>query len=227
MINSKNILIVDNFDSFTNNLYHLLSLCRPKYSYTILRNRNKQILTEKWDTVIISPGPGHPCETGLLTKLFNDYIIPKKIPVLGVCLGMQFIAHYYNIPVVRSTNPSHGRPVTITVKASENTKNLFHKIPTEFSGIRYNSLSIGKDPSAGEDISPLQVLATETDSGEIMAIKHKDLPFVGVQFHPESFLTEYANQMIENFFTQYVETLSLTEISPQKESTVIGINDVG
>ncbi|MCK4662858.1 MAG: aminodeoxychorismate/anthranilate synthase component II [Bacteroidales bacterium] len=195
---TKEILIFDNYDSFTYNLCNLLKSERAEYNYKILRKNDKEVFTTKFDVLIISPGPMTPDKTGNLKKIFETKIIPGKIPTLGICLGMQFIAQYFNALVEKSNYPKHG----IAVNIEHSNKDIFNGIPNYFKIARYNSLEV----SLNSDVkNKIEVLAYETGNDAIMALRHKHFPFVGLQFHPESFLTEYGNILIDNFFKIYVE----------------------
>ena len=198
---TKNILIIDNYDSFTRNLLHLLVKVRPDYKFTILRNRDKSIFKHHWDALVISPGPKGPSDTGLLKDFFEQIVIPEKKPVLGVCLGMQFLGWYYGLTVCPSYDARHGRTVSITTENND----LFKGINRNIKVVRYNSLAIKETKEEIENSYPFEVTAMQSEDTMIMALKHKDLPFTAVQFHPESFLTEKAEQMIENFFKVYLD----------------------
>ncbi|MCK4979545.1 MAG: aminodeoxychorismate/anthranilate synthase component II, partial [Candidatus Delongbacteria bacterium] len=133
-----------------------------------------------------------------LRELFEEKIIPEKIPTLGICLGMQFIAEFYGISVNEVEEPVHGSQVGI----EHSNDRLFNSIPTEFNAVRYNSLGIVNKDKANSNI---QYIAFEKGTGSIMALKHSLLPLVGLQYHPESFLSEYGKEIINNFFEIYVE----------------------
>ena len=193
----KTILLFDNYDSFTYNLYDLLKIVRPDYDIVVKRNKDRDIFNIDFDMLVISPGPMTWEETGLLRELFEKKIIPEKIPTLGICLGMQFIAGYYDISVAEVEEPVHGSQVEI----EHSNDNLYKDIPVEFKAVRYNSLGI-TDASLDEN---LKYIAFEKGTGSIMALKHSTLPFVGLQYHPESFLTEYGKETVNNFFEIYVE----------------------
>nr|MDA3886079.1 aminodeoxychorismate/anthranilate synthase component II [Candidatus Delongbacteria bacterium] len=135
--------------------------------------------------------------TGLLKELFEKKIIPQNIPTLGICLGMQFIAGYYGATVDKVVNPIHGSQVEI----EHSNDILFKDIPNKFKAVRYNSLGI-TDVSLNEN---LEYIAFEKETGSIMALKHSSLPFVGLQYHPESFLSENGEETVNNFLEIYVE----------------------
>lgn len=188
------VLIVDNYDSFTYNLLHLLQKIKPCCHYSLLRHHDKALFHEDYSRLVISPGPMGPKDTGLLKSLFDQVIVPKAIPCLGICLGMQFIGWYFGHRVVASSNPVHGLVDVIQHKG----QGLFKGIPRDFDGARYNSLEV-----LDREDSELEVLARNSD-GRIMALHHQVLPFAGVQFHPESFLTEFSVEIIKNWFDDYV-----------------------
>lgn len=193
----KTILLFDNYDSFTYNLYDLLKRVRPDYYIIVKRNKDRDLFQIDFDILVISPGPMTWTETGLLRELFEKKIIPEKIPTLGICLGMQFIAGYYGVRVDKVSNPIHGSQVAINHSKDE----LYKNIPVDFKAVRYNSLGITNN-SKNEN---LEYIAFEKETGSIMALKHNFLPFVGMQYHPESFLSEYGEETINNFFEIYVE----------------------
>ena len=192
------ILLFDNYDSFTYNLYNLLKMVRPSAEIAVLRNRNREVLNADFDVLVISPGPMTPADVGLLPALFEQRIIPRQIPVLGICLGLQFLTHYHQVPVERSTNPLHGSAVEIEHHAQK----LFSGLPSPFKVARYNSLEVRPEKLVN---SPLHMLAVEKDKGAVMGLEHATMPWVGVQFHPESFLTEHGHVLTDNFFKYYVE----------------------
>jgi len=201
VIMTKNILIIDNYDSFTQNLYHLLVLVRPEYSFTVLRNRDRAIFENKWDCLIVSPGPKGPEDTGLLKEFFETVVLTENLPFLGVCLGLQFLGWYYGLTIIPVEDARHGRTVTIIAENDD----LFTNIGRETKVVRYNSLAIKETVQQIEEGTPLLVTAIQKETEMIMAIKHRDHPFSAMQFHPESFLTEKANRMIDNFFKVHLD----------------------
>lgn len=197
------ILIIDNYDSFTYNLYQqigeiLKSLDCP-FKLTVKRNdeiSSAEIKRAKFDRIVISPGPGDPANPayfGVSAEILTD--IGKTVPVLGVCLGMQGIAHYFGGKVVRAKLPMHGK----TSRIKHNEKGLFSDLPQNIEVMRYHSLIA--DPSSIPQ--SLEITARTSDSGEIMGLAHKKYPISGIQFHPESFATEGGKYILENFLTGY------------------------
>lgn len=189
------ILLIDNYDSFTYNLKSLIAGSVPFCNISVRRNQDRNIMDTNFDMLVVSPGPMTWKQTGILSELFRSRVIPEKIPFLGICLGMQFLAGFYGSDVDKINNPMHGSQTVIDHQGDR----LFEGIPNDFKAARYNSL--GLYPSASEE---LEFIAFEKNSGAVMALKHKTLPFAGFQFHPESFLTEYGQKLISNFKDNYV-----------------------
>ena len=193
------VLIIDNYDSFTFNLYQyageILASREKPFTLDVVRNDEltlKEIRAKKYDRILISPGPGNPADRkyfGVCAEVITD--LGKKTPVLGVCLGMQGIAHYFGGKVVRAKLPMHGKTSLIT----HDGKGVFKGLPQGLEVMRYHSLVAEKD-SLPKD---LLVTATAQDTGEIMGLRHKKYPIEGIQFHPESFATEGGKRLIENF----------------------------
>jgi len=180
------ILLLDNYDSFTFNLFHYLE---PMCDEVIVKRNDEISLHEinQYDKIVLSPGPGLPKDAGIMMDLLKMYI--GKKPILGVCLGMQAIAEslegkLYNQQVVR-----HG--VNTRVKTFPNSI-LFNDLPTEFSVGLYHSWAVTDLPES------LRVTAMSNDN-VIMALEHVSLPLYGVQFHPESILTQFGKEILRNF----------------------------
>lgn len=196
---SMNILIIDNYDSFTYNLYQYIGeiLQAKNTSFTIDVFRNDKITLEeikkaKYDRIVISPGPGDPSDStyfGICSKVLTE--IGKKTPVLGVCLGMQGVAHYFGGKVVRAKLPMHGK----TSGISHDGKGLFKSLPQNIEVMRYHSL-VAEEKSLPE---VLEITAKSIESNEIMGLRHKKFPIEGIQFHPESFATEGGKMILTNF----------------------------
>ena len=184
----RKILVIDNYDSFVFNLVQYLQQLGA--NCTVVRNDEFKVSdADKYDGVLISPGPGTPEAAGVSVELVK-YCAEKKIPLLGVCLGHQVIGVAYGATVSRAPELLHGK----TSVVSHSNKSVLENILTPFTATRYHSLAIEKDtlPAALE-------ITGETANGVVMAIQHKTLPICGVQFHPESVLTEHGYQMIGNW----------------------------
>ena len=184
----RKILVVDNYDSFVFNLVQYLQQLGAEC--TVVRNDAIKVSeADKYDGVLISPGPGTPEAAGISVELVK-YCADKKIPLLGVCLGHQAIAVAYGATVSRAPELLHGKTSSVTHK----NKSVLTDIPSPFTATRYHSLVIEKETLPSE----LEITG-QTESGVIMAMQHKSLPICGVQFHPESVLTEHGYQMIGNW----------------------------
>ncbi|MFQ5968933.1 MAG: anthranilate synthase component II [Nitrososphaerales archaeon] len=187
------ILIIDNYDSFTYNLAQLLG--ELKTEPAVIRN-DKITIDEIWkmspDAIVISPGPGHPAnkrDFGVCSDVITK--LGSKIPILGVCLGHQGIVHVYGGKVVNAKKVRHGKTSAI----KHNNKTLFEHVTNPFKATRYHSLVAEPD-----SIPPcLEVTANSLDDGEIMGIRHKEYVIEGVQFHPESVLTDDGRKILLNF----------------------------
>jgi anthranilate synthase component II len=186
----KELLLIDNYDSFTFNLVHLIEGCSD-VNVRVVKNDNPELfkLAQEHHQIVVSPGPGLPNEAGNLAELIKEIIPSKKI--LGVCLGHQAIAEFagarlYNLPYVY-----HGVANKLVV---ENSNSIFKNLPQEFLVARYHSWAI--DPNS--DLSQLQILASD-EQGDIMAFKLEKLPVFGIQFHPESILCEYGKEILINW----------------------------
>jgi len=192
------VLIIDNYDSFTYNLYQLVGEVLEReikdFVLDVFRNDGisvDQIKKDSYEKIIISPGPGDPSDKnyfGVCADVLTE--LGKVIPVFGVCLGMQGIGHYYGGKVSKASKVMHGKTSIIT----HANKGLFEGLPQDLEVMRYHSLIVEKDKLPDE----LEILATSED-GEIMGLGHKKYPIFGVQFHPESFATEGGKQIIKNF----------------------------
>lgn len=196
------LLLIDNYDSFTFNLYQYVGEILTKrdehFVIDVVRNDGmtlKAIEEKRYDKIIISPGPGNPAERGyfgVCSEVITE--IGKKTPVLGVCLGMQGIAHFFGGKVIQAAVPKHGKTSIIT----HDGKGVFARLPQNIEVMRYHSLIVDNNQMPEN----LVVTATAQDSGEIMGLRHKTYPVEGIQFHPESFATEAGKQILENFLMQ-------------------------
>ena len=185
------ILMIDNYDSFT---YNIVQYCRELGAdLKIIRNDEmsvKQIEALHPEKIIISPGPASPDEAGVTLEVI-DYF-KDKLPILGICLGHQSIAQVFGGDVVRAKNMMHGK----TSKMKQvSTCEIFKNLPQEFIATRYHSLIVDKDTIP----SIIEPTAYSEDDNEIMALKIKDKDIYGVQFHPESIMSQYGHEIIENF----------------------------
>jgi anthranilate synthase component II len=187
--NKKRILVIDNYDSFTFNLVHLLN--EAGHSATVWRN-DKFALAEvdAFDYILLSPGPGIPSEAGLLLDVIKTYAASKSI--LGICLGMQAIAEVFGGKLYNLAKPVHGRATALAILDTKDK--LFVDCPEGFMVGRYHSWAV--DPEGLPGV--LKVTAAD-GNGVIMALSHTSLDVKGVQFHPESILTENGKQLIENW----------------------------
>jgi anthranilate synthase component II len=201
------ILLIDNYDSFTFNLYQLvgglLNDLFPESMFDVVRNdevSGKDLRSKAYDRIIISPGPGSPADPkyfGVCKEVIVD--LAKTVPTLGVCLGLQGIAHYYGGQIVKSTLPMHGK----TSLVSHDGKGLFTGIPNELEAMRYHSLVV--DPQTIPDCLEVSArVASPDNTGDIMGLRHRIYPLGGVQFHPESFATDYGKRLIKNFLEQKI-----------------------
>lgn len=184
------ILLIDNYDSFSYNLYQLIGTINPDIK--VIRNDEMsidEIKALKPDRIILSPGPGRPENAGIIIEAAKT--LAKEIPTLGVCLGHQAICAAYGANVTYAKQLMHGKQSD--VKTDSNCI-LFKNCPETMKVARYHSLAAEKDTIP----DCLEVTAI-TDDDEIMAVQHKDFPIYGVQFHPESIMTPFGKQMLENF----------------------------
>ncbi len=184
------ILLIDNYDSFSYNLYQLIGSLNPDIK--VIRNDEmtvKEIEKLNPDKIILSPGPGRPSESGVCEEVI-DYF-KGKIPILGVCLGHQAIAEVFGATVSYAKSIMHGKQSEIDII---NPSELFKGLDKKFAGARYHSLAV-----IGDTVPDELMVTAQTDDGEIMAIEHKKYPIYGLQFHPESILTPQGNQILKNF----------------------------
>ena len=183
------IILIDNYDSFTFNLYHYLS--SEKVKVDIIRNdeiTDTQIVKNKYDKIVISPGPGNPNQTGNCIKIVKS--LYKKIPILGVCLGHQIIGQVFGSKIIQAKKIMHGK--TSIIKS--NRIGILENLPSRFEATRYHSLVIDKKTLSNE----LEITA-QTEDGVIMGVKHKRYNVHGVQFHPESIKTPLGITILKNF----------------------------
>lgn len=190
------ILLIDNYDSFAYNLYQLIGGINPDIK--VIRNDEltiPEIEALKPEKIIISPGPGRPSDAGIIEEVIKCF--GGKVPMLGVCLGHQAIVEAYGGDVDYAKNVMHGKASVIKV---DNTKSIFKGLKDSVRVARYHSL-VGKRDTIPEC---LEVIAT-SDDNEVMAIKHRDYCLYGLQFHPESILTDNGEMMMRNFLEEKID----------------------
>ena len=183
------ILLIDNYDSFTFNLYHYISSL--KVTVDVVRNDkidSNEILKKKYNRIVISPGPGNPNQSGNCINILKT--LHKELPFLGVCLGHQIIGQVFGSKIVQAKKLMHGKTSKINSKKIGILKNL----PKTFEATRYHSLIIDKKTLSNQ----LEITA-ETDDGIIMGVQHKKYNIHGVQFHPESIKTRIGIKILKNF----------------------------
>jgi len=183
------ILVIDNYDSFTFNLVHLLNECG--YDPTVWRNDKFELGDiESFDKILLSPGPGIPSEAGLLLDVIKTYSPAKSI--LGVCLGVQAIAEVFGGSLYNLSYPVHGRATAMQVLDEDEI--LFNELPRTFNVGRYHSWAVSRE-GLPEDL----IITAKDTEGVIMGLRHRKYDVRGVQFHPESVLTENGKRMISNW----------------------------
>ena len=185
------VLLIDNYDSFTYNLFHYISKLKCKVD--VIRNDKinpKDIKKNKYKKIVISPGPGNPSQAGNCLKIVKD--LYKEIPILGVCLGHQIIAQAFGGKIIRAKNLMHGKMSKIYFKKI----GIFKNIKSPFEATRYHSLVIDK-----KTLPDCLLNTAETKNKTIMGIMHNQYDLQGVQFHPESINTKVGIQIIKNFIT--------------------------
>ncbi len=183
------ILLIDNYDSFTYNLYHYIS--KFKNNVDVIRNdkiNSVDILKKKYDKIVISPGPGNPNQAGNCLKIVKD--LHEKIPILGVCLGHQIIGQVFGGKIIRAKNLMHGK----TSKIRHEKKGLFKNIQNNFKATRYHSLIVDR-----KNFPKNLIITAETKNKTIMGLMHKNYDIHGFQFHPESISTMVGLKLIKNF----------------------------
>jgi para-aminobenzoate synthetase component 2 len=185
------ILVVDNYDSFVFNLVQYLGQLGAETTVV----RNDEIPVEAaidYDGVLISPGPGTPEAAGISIAMIK-FCAEKKIPLFGVCLGHQAIGVAFGATVARAPELMHGK----TSEIIHNREGVYANLPSPFTATRYHSLAIERATVSDE----LQITG-QTEGGIVMSVRHKSLPIEGVQFHPESVLTEHGHAMLANWLTE-------------------------
>jgi anthranilate synthase/aminodeoxychorismate synthase-like glutamine amidotransferase len=190
-VNRHKLLIIDNYDSFTFNLVQLFG--QMEQEIEVVRNDAidvAEIRRRRPEALIISPGPGAPSDSGVCNRAIKE--LHAELPILGVCLGHQCMGEVFGGQVTRARVPMHGKTSPIIHKGT----GLFQGVPSPFRATRYHSLVVRPDSVPDR----LQVDAT-TEEGVIMALKHRQFPVFGIQFHPESIMTEYGDRIASNFLS--------------------------
>ena len=189
---NKNILIIDNYDSFTYNLVHLVN--ELGLQCEVWRNDKFDIAAvDAFDKIILSPGPGIPSEAGLLLEVIEKYAATKSI--FGVCLGQQAIAEVFGGKLYNLKQPMHG--IATPIKVADKLERLFLNLPESFKVGRYHSWVVDEMAIPGS----LEITAIDEADNSVMALRHKTLDVRGVQFHPESVLTEFGKEMMQNWLS--------------------------
>ncbi|EOD8553698.1 anthranilate synthase component II [Staphylococcus aureus] len=180
------ILVVDNYDSFT---YNLVDIVAQHTDVIVQYPDDDNVLNQSVDAVIISPGPGHPLDNQQLMKIISTY---QHKPILGICLGAQALTCYYGGEVIKGDKVMHGKVDTLKV-ISHHQHLLYQDIPEQFSIMRYHSLI------SNPDNFPEELKITGRTEDCIQSFEHKERPHYGIQYHPESFATDYGVKIITNF----------------------------
>jgi anthranilate synthase component II len=188
-VSAPRVLLIDNYDSFTYNLYQYL--CELGASVSVVRNDAISVAEVRDlapDFIVISPGPGVPRDAGISIELIRA--LGPHVPILGVCLGHQAIAEAFGGVVTRAPELMHGKASRI----HHDGTGVFEGLPSPFSAIRYHSLC-----AAPEAVPDSLLVNARTENGVVMAVRHRDYPVHGVQFHPESILSEHGKDLLRNF----------------------------
>mgnify|MGYP002632511286 FL=1 len=186
------LLMIDNYDSFTYNLVQYFG----ELGEDVMVFRNDELTPDEIiklepSFIVISPGPCTPMEAGVSISLIERHC--EKIPILGVCLGHQSIGQAFGGKIIHAKQLMHGKTALIF----HNDTGVFHNLPNPFTATRYHSLAIEE-----KSLPDCLEITARAEDGEIMGVRHKDLAIQGVQFHPESFLTEHGHKLLKNFLTQ-------------------------
>ncbi len=183
------LLLIDNYDSFTYNLFQYLSELGAEV--VVVRNDKitiAEITNMKPEQIIISPGPSTPLKAGISNEVIRHF--GSQLPLLGVCLGHQCVGYSYGGQIVRARKIMHGKSSLIHHRG----RGVFAGLPRPFSAIRYHSLAV-----AEEGLPACLEVTARSDDGTIMGLKHREYPVEGIQFHPESFITEMGKDLLKNF----------------------------
>jgi len=189
------LLLIDNYDSFTYNLFQYLSELGEEVQVA----RNDKVSLDEIEkrapqSIVISPGPGTPRQAGISNEVIRKF--EGRIPILGVCLGHQCVGYSYGARVDRAGEIKHGKSSLIY----HDGKGLFNGLPNPFSAIRYHSLAVMPD-----SLPDCLEITAWTSNNMIMGLRHRQLPIEGVQFHPESIMTEVGKDLLRNFLKQGIQ----------------------
>ncbi len=186
------IFVLDNYDSFTYNLVHLMGSLGAEM--VVERNRETSvaaIMAMRPDGILLSPGPSRPENAGCMLDLIHA--AAGRIPMLGVCLGHQAIGHAFGAKVVSAKRIMHGKLSTI----HHDGQGVFQNVPQDFKAVRYHSLALEE-----ATLPDCLEITAHSEDGEIMGVRHKELPVEGIQYHPESIMTEAGRQQLMNFLNR-------------------------
>ena len=182
------IILIDNYDSFTWNLYHYLGDLGAE---TIVHRNDQisvgQVISARPEAIVISPGPGTPSQAGIIIDLVKE--AAGKIPIFGVCLGLQAIGEAFGGKVVRAPSQMHGKVSAVR----HDNRGVFNSVPQDFTATRYHSLVVDRASL------PAELEVTAETAGIIMGLQHKTMNVHGVQFHPESIASEHGHKILNNF----------------------------
>lgn len=186
------ILIIDNYDSFSYNLYQLFGTIQP--DIRVIRNDELSIEEIRaWSPthIVLSPGPGYPKDAGICEEVIRE--MKSQVPILGVCLGHQAICEVFGATISHARTLMHGKQSLLTIDPASP---IFRGLPASIPAARYHSLA-----AVRETLPPSLTVIAEDSAGEVMAVSHKDYPIYGLQFHPESILTPDGMAILKNFIT--------------------------
>ncbi|MCH8566986.1 MAG: aminodeoxychorismate/anthranilate synthase component II [Balneolales bacterium] len=189
------VLILDNYDSFTYNLVHIIA--EETSDYKVFRNDALSVDEVKKmspSSILISPGPGRPENAGITQELIQE--CGPKVPILGICLGHQAIGNVYGADVVHAPSLMHGKTSII----EHNGTGIYHDVPQHFTATRYHSLVLRP-----ESVPDVLEITCRTPDGVIMGVRHKQFPIEGIQFHPESILTTEGPRLVKNWLNQQLK----------------------
>ncbi|UOQ95272.1 aminodeoxychorismate/anthranilate synthase component II [Halobacillus shinanisalinarum] len=186
------IVMIDNYDSFTYNLFQYFK--QLDEDVTVFRNDQVTIAEIEGldaELIVISPGPGHPADTGICREVLSHFF--RTTPILGICLGHQMIVEFFGGKIEKGVRPVHGKVSAVT----HDGKSVFHKLPCSLKVTRYHSLQ-----TPAEELPLMLEISSMTEDSVVMGVRHHIYPVEGIQFHPESILTECGFQMLENAYKQ-------------------------